>query len=525
VAITADELNALMRHCQANDQMLVEADRFVQEVVDGAKSFGPDQELLSQALMKFRLGLQGTVINQFLTFRYMPQNYIASFTEELFSAGLHLPTCTLKPELGDGKFYYKNLFPPTANPAATAPAPKSHFAKFVRQGKNNLHLEIELDRATGVPLPDSLMVDSAEIVGRELRITLFEENQDRFVGNCANLECRWTPEYEDRYYFDPNKLDKEQLVLVKVPNADLRDRANNLQLVFELVNFLRNKHNPGSVAMSAGFAKVPLSSLNKPQSLKLALQGGSPVKNKKLDIHANDIRSKRRGFIPTIASIFEGKVTPKLELSVKPLDFAVKHLGEFSEEVELLPDLGIYHYPQLKLLSSFRQAMGRDAFSFYGSMANSINTQLQSEVYIKAFCHYLCVPQFAVLLSHFWNANVLQTFAKAAYEDKLDMLKLLFNELYPTLKTINFAFKKTHPTNPEYGSPVHQDRMKILKGQLEKFWQFLQTSRRVEKVLPVKFFETFTKTYGAQPTDTRQMDTRQSVFSIDELMDDDFGTA
>ena len=509
-----------MKHCQANEQMHVEADRFIQEVVEGPKSFTADQELLSHALMKFRTGLQGTVADQFLTFRYMAQNYISSFTEDLFTAGLNLPTCTLKPELGDGKFYYKNLFPPAGSPANPTQSAKAQYSKYLRLGKSNFQLEIELERATGVPLPDSSMVEYDEIVGRELRIGLFEENTDCFVGNCANLECRWSPEYEDRYYFDPCKIDKEQFVLVKIPNADLRERAHNYQLVFELVNFIRKKKSPSTVAMSAGFAKAPLSGLNKPQSLKLALQGGSPVKNKKLDIDSKDIRSKRRGFIPTISSMFEGKVTPKLELSVKPLDFAAKSYGEFCDEVELLPDLGIYHFPQIKILSYARQAMGRDAFSFYGSVANSINTNLQSEVYIKSFCHYFCVPQLAVLLSHFWNANVLPTFAKSSYEDRIDMLKLLFNELYPTLKTLNFDFKKTHPTSSEYGSPVFHERMKILKAQLEKFWQFLQNRRRTEKIVPIKFLDSFSKTYGALPSDSRQIDTKHSVFSIDELMDD-----
>jgi hypothetical protein len=75
-------------------------------------------------------------------------------------------------------------------------------------------VQIELIKAIGIPNPDRATVKRTDIVGREIRITLFEENKEVFFSNCLNLECKYDEGYEDRVYFDTHGV-KERRVCVR----------------------------------------------------------------------------------------------------------------------------------------------------------------------------------------------------------------------------------------------------------------------------------------------------------------------
>ena len=392
--------------------------------------------------------------------------------------------------------------------------------KYVRVGKNNLHIEIELEKAIGVPLPDQSMVGYEEIVGREIRIGLFEENFEKFHGNLLNLECRWTPDYEDRYYFDLNNIDKEQFVLVKLPLSQAGDRNLKFSIIFELVNFVRKNNSNSTTSMTAGFAMLNLSQIDRSKTYEIPIVGGSPFKEKRIEINPNDIRHKRRGFLPTISSIFEGKITPKLIVTAKRTDQEQKS-NDFTDEVELLPDQGVFQFPQIKIMSYFRQCMGQDAFCFSGNISHSINTSLSNEVYIKSFCYYFCMPRFATYLSHFWNMNVVKVYSKSTYEDRTQFLKEMLINLYPSLKTENFQFDKSYPTDMKYGiDTVQKQRMIILRNELDRFWGLIQQSSKTgqSKIVPAKYLDPFKK--DSETTDNKALDIKNSAFSIDELMED-----
>jgi hypothetical protein len=63
--------------------------------------------------MKLRGGLYRNIYEIYRNFDSMPSNYAFSFTEDLFMLGKNLPSSHVKPVLGDSKFYFSNLFPPT----------------------------------------------------------------------------------------------------------------------------------------------------------------------------------------------------------------------------------------------------------------------------------------------------------------------------------------------------------------------------------------------------------------------------
>ena len=104
-----------MHFCKPNEKGCVETERFFDVIVSGPSRFSPEQGDLGSALLKMRSGLSMNIVEQYNSFKDMPANFTSAFTEELFlSRPARLPTSTLRPNLGDGKGYYSNLYPPLA---------------------------------------------------------------------------------------------------------------------------------------------------------------------------------------------------------------------------------------------------------------------------------------------------------------------------------------------------------------------------------------------------------------------------
>ena len=296
-----------------------------------------------------------------------------------------------------------------------------------------------------MPIPNAEFVDYSNIVGREVRVGIFDEKVDSFVANILNLECRWTDSYEDRWYFDTHKVDNEDIVFVKIPEAELVDTRKQYSIILEFVNFVKKPNSSGNVPMSAGYSKLDFQSLSVDKTHELVIMGGFPYKNKEKKIEPEDIRHKRKGFFPSIVGMFEGQVKSKITLSSRVVKLNHANLTEIQEDLEVMPDMGICHMPQLKIGSCFRQCLGRDAFSYYGSVSNATNVHLSTEIYVNSFCNLFCIPTMASIITDFWTRNVLDQYANRPYEIKMDCLKILFNQLYPLLSVLNFKFSRGSP--------------------------------------------------------------------------------
>ena len=310
-----EEIQALMSYCKSSEQAGVDSEKFVETVVSGPSKFAPEQDKLAAAILRLRSELCFNVAEQYNSFKYMPSNFTASFTEEAYiSQPSHLPTATLRPTLGDSKGYYSNLYPPLAGQESNA---VTRFTKYLKLTKHCAVIEVKLNRASGVPIPDDAIVNLSAMAGREVRIGIFEENRNMFVGNILNLECRWSESYEDRWYFDTAKLDNENILIVKIPEAELLSKDRRYDLVLEFVNFVRKPGTSKSVAMSAGFARMPLAEIADEKKHDLPIIGGSPYREKVMQIMPEDVRHKRKGFFPKIVGIFEGQVKSRVSISAK----------------------------------------------------------------------------------------------------------------------------------------------------------------------------------------------------------------
>lgn len=370
-----------------------------------------------------------------------------------------------------------------------------------------------------MPIPDDSIVGYEAIVGREIRICLFEEEKNNYCCNCLNLECNWKMEYEDRIYFDLNKIDRENIVYIKIPDPEFYSKDKKYSLIFEFVNFVRKDNSHTTLAMSAGFARFNLADAVSDKSFSLDIVGGSPIREHASTIAPEDVRHKRKGFIPKLVSLFEGKVKSQIHFKSKFLKLNPAKLTETEEELTLLPDMGVFHAPQTSILSFFRQCQGEDAFTVSGTVAIMIkmNTNLASEIYINSFCNLFCMPACSIILAHFWNVNIVKGLPKVTYEEKMRMLRTIFNYLYSTLTSLNFRFERHHPTDQLYGDiKAMNERAALLKDGLAAIWSRIQDAFPQKKPVVPKFIDKIST------LETPKFEERHSTFNIQELMDEDF---
>ena len=81
-----------------------------------------------------------------------------------------------------------------------------------------------------------------------------------FVSNIAIIPCRYDPDYEDRWYFNPEKTDGENTVLFNITNLQ-EATLKNTELVLELVMFVKRENSNKCVVMSSGFSKMSINEL------------------------------------------------------------------------------------------------------------------------------------------------------------------------------------------------------------------------------------------------------------------------
>jgi Ca2+-binding EF-hand superfamily protein len=111
---TTEEFQAMTKFVESSNNMLG-TEQFIELAINGPSSFGHKETYLATALIKVRSALSLNLLEVFQTFDHMPDNYVASFSENLYKSQQCLPASSLKPSLGNSKFYYSDLYPPIGN--------------------------------------------------------------------------------------------------------------------------------------------------------------------------------------------------------------------------------------------------------------------------------------------------------------------------------------------------------------------------------------------------------------------------
>lgn len=111
-----------------------------------------------------------------------------------------MPSSCFKPEVKTSGGVYEDI--PLAYPPKNDPS-DSHLL-LEEPGADEILLEIKLDIATGVPIPDEKGPNKIErefLKYREVYVSLYNQNKGSFISNTCRIPALWDPEYEDRWYF------------------------------------------------------------------------------------------------------------------------------------------------------------------------------------------------------------------------------------------------------------------------------------------------------------------------------------
>ena len=317
IELKHDELVSLVKVIDTDKNGKIDIDEFIDFMIstDGYDQLDP---LASSAVLNIKRYKKLSPLDLFNCFKAMPSNYILSFTRDQTRLRENLPSATIKPQLDAGGIFFTDLFPNTAVNTTTSPTKRSsdrnYINSYVRPFPSDYACDIRLTLATGIPIPHDLNVDRrGQLVGREVRAVLYDFSSSKFVGNTVNIPADWRPEYEDRWYFNPNKIVDENRILFRI--CDFNEKTqNNLAVVFEFVLFFKAKDNQ-MVEMSAGWTKIEVTKLNTPATHILTLNGGTP--RKMISINENEVLTRREGWRWVVKKITK-KIISKLTIEVTP---------------------------------------------------------------------------------------------------------------------------------------------------------------------------------------------------------------
>lgn len=120
----------------------------------------------------------------------MPWNFRDSFITEQNAQKRILPASSFKPKYDPTCMHYEDILPQVSAYNAAVTENK------LRPLPSQIASQITLIMGTGVPIPAKESINRQDIVGRTVKIALFDVNRRAFIGNSTAVEANWKPQYE-----------------------------------------------------------------------------------------------------------------------------------------------------------------------------------------------------------------------------------------------------------------------------------------------------------------------------------------
>jgi len=402
----------------------------------------------------------------------LPLSFIPSFIREEQQRNNLLPSSSLKPLTRDG-FIYEDIFPvETLVYAGQKEVTKQNEISGIIQSYKKLSIftpkincKIILDdHATGVSSPDETLFETPnsqfKVVGRLLKVCLFNNKYQIFIGNAVSIDCIYKKEYQDRWYFESGDSKYNNNIIIRYNGNNITD----IDVVFEFVTVIQKKVEKMvyTVETSCGWSRIPLKDLQVSRKEKLGIVGGSPMR--KSDISEMDIRKKRIGCIPKIANLFEGQI--KSECSIR-----VKTFNEFSNDekrdINFLPSMIVCHAAAMQMISIYRKKIGEYVLNHKDYLLKLENDENDIA---NMFCKIADVPDAFRVMNEIWKEVVIGG-ASSGQKNNEEYLRGYF-DLY--VKKINsvlyaekFEYNPLDPTKlPRGDINLMQDRNILLNSAL-----------------------------------------------------------
>ena len=405
----------------------------------------------------------------------LPSTFIPSFIREEQQKNNLLSSSCLKPLTKDDIFY-EDIFP-----SETLIYPGNKKDKDLNEDPNyysgiitykklspfipkiNCKICFE-DYATGVSSPDETLFElpnsQFKVVGRLLKISLFNNMYKTFIGNAISIDCIYKKEYQDRWYFEDDDTKFNNNIIIRYNGKNI----NQIDVVFEFVLVIQKKVELTlyTIETSCGWCSIPLVNLQMSRKERLAIKGGSPLGAS--DISEFDIRKKRTGFFPKLATLFEGQIKSECPIRIKLL----KDFSNYEKQyVNYLPSQIICHSMAVSMISIYRECLGEYILNHKDYLLKCIKDEYDLA---NMFCKIADVPDAFRVMNEIWKEIIIDG---SSYDKKKDEHYIRYNfEMF--VKKINsilyaekFKYNPLDPTElPRGDIKLMQDRDILLNSAL-----------------------------------------------------------
>ena len=381
----------------------------------------------------------------------LPLSFIPSFIRDEQQKGNLLPSKCLKPLTKDD-INYEDIKPiqelvygdkkgasKDQNKNIELIHPIKRLDYFVPRISCKIYFD---DYATGVSSPDETFFETPnshfKVVGRLLKISLFNNMYKTFIGNAISIDCIYKKEYQDRWYFESDDSKYNNNIIIRYNERDY----DNVDVVFEFVLVIQKEveHTNYTIETSCGWCAIPMKNLQLSRKEKLPIKGGSPLGVS--DISELDIRKKRIGFIPKLATLFEGQIQSECPIRVK----IFKDLNnEEKKYINYLPGLIVCHSAAMNMISIYRQILGEYILNHKDYLIKCI--QEENDL-ANMFCRIADVPDAFRVMNEVWKEIILDGSPSNLKNDE-NFLRKSFDIFVKKINNILYAEKfKYNPLDP-----------------------------------------------------------------------------
>ena len=397
----------------------------------------------------------------------LPLSFIPSFIREEQQKNKLLPSSCLKP-LTINDILYQDISPidtiiytnNTENQISGIIQ-----AKKLKEVSPIVNCKIYLDDyATGVSSPDETLFETPnsqfKVVGRLLKVSLFNNMYKVFVGNAVSIDCIYKKEYQDRWYFEDDDSKYNNNIIIRYNKNDYKE----LDVVMEFVLVIQKKVEQKlyTVETSCGWCSIPMQNLLVARKEKLKIMGGSPLSV--TDISEKDIRKKRIGFIPKLATLFEGQINSECPIRVKLYNDLSNDEKKY---INYLPSILVCHSAAIHMISLYRQELAEYILNHKDYLLKSIKDEFDLG---NMFCKIADVPDAFRVMNEIWKEIVVD----AATSDQRNNegyfrahFEIFVKKIHTVLYAEKFKYNPLDPTElPRGDIKLMQDRDILLNSAL-----------------------------------------------------------
>ena len=325
--------------------------------------------------------------------------------------------------------------------------------------------------ATGVCSPDETLFENVnskyKIVGRQLKIALFNKANQRFIGNAVSIDCVYKKEYQDRWYFETDRTKWNNNIIIRYNKSDFK----SIDIIFEFVLVIQKKieNQNYTLEVSCGWCKAPMEWLKYTKDEDIPIYGGTPLR--KENINEYDVRTRRIGFFPKLGACFSGAVRSELRIRVKEY----MDLNKIDKlYIDYLPSLIVCHRAAIHMISIYRQIIGEYILNHKDFDIKYIKNENNL---CNTFCKIADVPDAFRIMNELWLEIVMDGgpfFERNTEAYQRENFKKFVNRVNTVLYAESFKYNPKDPTElPRGDIKLMQDRdilvNSVLRNDTEDF--------------------------------------------------------